>query len=117
MHAPARACTPRRSRPVDRTPRCRTRRRQRWARRWPDRLGGTRVGDAPDMAPIATPIRPPVTRLRTRSRREPRPLDQLPAWRDLVPVMDPTLTAVPEDPGLQALLGGLNPDQLRAVTH
>jgi DNA helicase-2/ATP-dependent DNA helicase PcrA len=69
------------------------------------------------MAPIAIPIPSPVTRLRTRPRREPRPLDQLPAWGDLVPVMDPALTAVPEDPGLQALLGGLNPDQLRAVTH
>ena len=69
------------------------------------------------MAPIALPAPSPVSRLRTRSRREPRPLDQLPAWRDLVPVMDPALTSAPEDPGLQALLGGLNPDQLRAVTH
>ena len=31
--------------------------------------------------------------------------------------MDPALTAAPHDPGLEALLGELNPDQLRAVTH
>jgi DNA helicase-2/ATP-dependent DNA helicase PcrA len=53
---------------------------------------------------------------RTRRRREPAPLDQLPAWRDLVPVMDPALAIQPPT-GLDALLGGLNPDQLRAVTH
>jgi DNA helicase II / ATP-dependent DNA helicase PcrA len=57
-----------------------------------------------------------VTKPRTRSRREPAPLDQLPAWRDLVPVMAPPLSTEP-DAGLQALLGGLDPDQLRAVTH
>jgi DNA helicase II / ATP-dependent DNA helicase PcrA len=56
-------------------------------------------------------------RARTRSRREPSPLDQLPAWSDLVPVMDPTVTASVPPSGLEALLGGLNPDQLRAVTH
>ncbi len=55
-----------------------------------------------------------VTRVRTR--REPHPLDQLPVWagfEDLLP------TAPLEDPpaGLDALLKGLNPDQLRAVTH
>ncbi|HEV8404010.1 MAG TPA: ATP-dependent DNA helicase [Candidatus Limnocylindrales bacterium] len=55
-------------------------------------------------------------RTRTRRRREPSPLDQLPAWRDLVPVMDPAISGT--DPaGLAALLGGLDPDQLRAVTH
>jgi DNA helicase-2/ATP-dependent DNA helicase PcrA len=31
--------------------------------------------------------------------------------------MDPALMNTPGDPGLEALLGGLNPDQLRAVTH
>ena len=50
-------------------------------------------------------------------RREPSPLDQLPAWRDLVPVMDPAVVTAPSSPGMEALLGGLNPDQLRAVTH
>jgi DNA helicase-2/ATP-dependent DNA helicase PcrA len=50
-------------------------------------------------------------------RREPAPLEQLPAWRDLVPVMDPGVVADPASSGLEALLGGLNPDQLRAVTH
>ncbi|MFL5778458.1 MAG: ATP-dependent helicase [Chloroflexota bacterium] len=65
------------------------------------------------MAP--TEIRPEsVTRL--RNRREPAPLDQLPAWGELVPVMDPgAIGAVPS--GLDALLGGLDPDQLKAVTH
>ena len=58
-----------------------------------------------------------VTRPRTRARREPSPLDQLPAWRDLVPVMDPAVVPAPSSPGMEALLGGLNPDQLRAVTH
>ncbi len=70
------------------------------------------------MAPITTTqqTHPSVTRTRVRGRREPHPLDQLPAWRELVPVMDPTvMPAAPE--GLEALLGGLNPDQLRAVTH
>jgi DNA helicase-2/ATP-dependent DNA helicase PcrA len=40
----------------------------------------------------------------------------LPAWSDLVPVMDPAIVSAPPS-GLEALLGGLNPDQLRAVTH
>ena len=57
-----------------------------------------------------------MTRTRVRARREPHPLDQLPAWRELVPVMDPAV-ARPAPAGLEALLGGLNPDQLRAVTH
>ena len=55
-------------------------------------------------------------RTRPRGRREPAPLDQLPAWGELVPVMDPAVADAPA-PGLEALLGGLNPDQLRAVTH
>ena len=57
-----------------------------------------------------------VMRSRTRTRREPSPLDQLPAWGDLVPVMDLAVAGAPLT-GLDALLGGLNPDQLRAVTH
>ena len=70
------------------------------------------------MAPTTSAITPPstVTRPRTRPRRDPSPLDQLPAWSELIPVMDPTDHGVPPS-GLDALLGGLNPDQLRAVTH
>jgi DNA helicase II / ATP-dependent DNA helicase PcrA len=60
------------------------------------------------MAPTAPMTRP-------RVRREPAPLDQLPAWGEFVPVMD---AQTADDPvGLDALLGGLNPDQFRAVTH
>src|SRR5215207_7150837 len=99
-------------------PRSPTRRPRRCATRWPvgrharlarpDRLGDTAAPDAPDMAPIAPMTRP-------RIRREPPPLDQLPAWGDFVAVID---TPAAEDPvGLDALLGGLNPDQFRAVTH
>ena len=54
---------------------------------------------------------------RRRRRREPAPLEQIPAWSELVPVMDPVGTPDAAPPGLEALLGGLNPDQLRAVTH
>ena len=70
------------------------------------------------MAPTASTSTQPddLMRTRTRRRREPVPLDQLPAWRDLVPVMDPAVTGASPS-GLEALLGGLNPDQLRAVTH
>ena len=69
------------------------------------------------MAPTADPTTTHVTRPRTRSgRREPTPLEQIPAWRELVPVMDPAVRgAVPT--GMDGLLGGLNADQLRAVTH
>ncbi len=70
------------------------------------------------MAPttaVPTPVSP-VIRTRTRPRREPSPLDQLPAWRELVPVMAPVADDLSQT-GLRALLGGLNPDQLRAVTH
>jgi DNA helicase-2/ATP-dependent DNA helicase PcrA len=58
----------------------------------------------------------PASRVRPRRRREPAPLDQLPAWRHLIPVMDPGLVA-PTDPGMAALLDGLDPEQKRAVTH
>ncbi|MFL5723334.1 MAG: ATP-dependent helicase [Chloroflexota bacterium] len=70
------------------------------------------------MAPTTSPPTDaiPVTPSRVRRRREPAPLDQLPAWSELVPVMVPS--PIPEAAsGLDALLGGLNPDQLRAVTH
>ncbi len=53
---------------------------------------------------------------RLRRRRESGPLEQMPAWRELVPVMDPAIAGQPAV-GMEALLGGLNPDQLRAVTH
>jgi ATP-dependent DNA helicase UvrD/PcrA len=71
------------------------------------------------MAPsAATRTTGQVTRTRTRPRRrEPAPLEQIPAWRELVPVMDPALSRDRGPSGMEALLGGLNPDQLRAVTH
>ena len=75
------------------------------------------------MAPIAAhvPATKPsaVTRPVVRARRRgPAPLEQIPAWRELVPVMDPAATGAAAGPsGMEALLGGLNPDQLRAVTH
>jgi DNA helicase-2/ATP-dependent DNA helicase PcrA len=56
----------------------------------------------------------PVVRAR---RRGPTPLEQIPAWHDLVPVMDPALSSPPVPGGMDQLLGGLNPDQPRAVTH
>ena len=83
-----------------------------------DRLGVTAAPDAPDMAPTTspTPAGTPVTRTRIRGRKEPHPLDQLPAWRDLVPVME-SVVSRPAPSGVDALLDGLNPEQLRAVTH
>ncbi|HEY7591039.1 MAG TPA: ATP-dependent DNA helicase [Candidatus Limnocylindrales bacterium] len=53
---------------------------------------------------------------RVRTRREPDPLDQLPVWEGLV---EATESGELVDPpaGLDALLRGLNPEQLRAVTH
>lgn len=51
-----------------------------------------------------------------RRRREPAPLDQLPVWAERN--LGPGTTALPaQDPGLDALLGGLNVEQRRAVTH
>ncbi len=74
------------------------------------------------MLPLPEPAQPAVDVLeeapmtRARTRREPAPLEQLPAWGELVPVIDAPAPA--DTPGgLDALLGGLNPDQLRAVTH
>ncbi len=70
-----------------------------------------------DRAPATKPLA--VTRPVVRARRRgPAPLEQIPAWRELVPVMDPSVTAAPAgSSGMEALLGGLNTDQLRAVTH
>ena len=59
------------------------------------------------MAPNAPMTRP-------RIRREPAPLDQIPAWGELAPLDRPAEAEAPV--GLDALLGGLNPDQFRAVT-
>jgi DNA helicase II / ATP-dependent DNA helicase PcrA len=53
---------------------------------------------------------------RTRSRREPTPLEQLPVWDGFVPDAPATIDGDPPA-GLDALLGGLNPEQLKAVTH
>ena len=74
------------------------------------------------MAPIDDPTAPaptsPVTRPTVRARRRgPTPLEQIPAWRELVPVMDPSIATPPAAEGMDGLLGGLDPDQLRAVTH
>ena len=66
------------------------------------------------MAPRTDPGDSTVTRARTR--REPVPLEQIPVWDGFVP--DRVVTADGDPPtGLDALLGGLNPEQLRAVTH
>src|SRR6266496_6853563 len=66
------------------------------------------------MAPDPLSFELPMTR--PRSRREPVPLDQIPVWDGFV--ADGPLAIAGDPPaGLEALLGGLNPDQLRAVTH
>jgi DNA helicase-2/ATP-dependent DNA helicase PcrA len=53
---------------------------------------------------------------RIRTRREPHPLDQLPVWEGFAEAV--LVDEQGDAPaGLDALLGGLNPDQLRAVTH
>jgi DNA helicase-2/ATP-dependent DNA helicase PcrA len=70
----------------------------------------------PDRARAAADRAADATMTRARTRREPTPLEQIPAWGDLAPVVDaPRLDDAPA--GLDALLGGLNPDQFRAVTH
>jgi DNA helicase-2/ATP-dependent DNA helicase PcrA len=53
---------------------------------------------------------------RVGTRREPDPLDQLPVWAGLVDAPE-TGELVDPPTGLDALLRGLNPEQLRAVTH
>jgi DNA helicase-2/ATP-dependent DNA helicase PcrA len=50
-----------------------------------------------------------------RRSREPTPLEQLPVWASFTATESPTGTE--DGPGLAALLGGLNPEQRRAVTH
>ena len=61
------------------------------------------------MAPIVDPKIPPVTRPTVRARRRgPTPLEQIPAWRELVPVMDPSLATPPVPEGMEGLLGGLD---------
>ncbi|HSO29716.1 MAG TPA: ATP-dependent DNA helicase [Candidatus Sulfomarinibacteraceae bacterium] len=51
---------------------------------------------------------------RSRAPRRPVTLDQLPVWAGFGPLAGEPADA---DPGLDALLGGLNPEQRRAVTH
>ncbi|HEU4921040.1 MAG TPA: ATP-dependent DNA helicase [Candidatus Limnocylindrales bacterium] len=67
------------------------------------------------MPPDRTPRGDTMTR--PRSRREPSPLEQIPVWHGFV--ADHPAAPLEGDPpaGLDALLGGLNPEQLRAVTH
>ena len=52
----------------------------------------------------------------TSGRRKPAPLEQIPVWLEHVvppgPIAGPPVAA-----GIDALLGGLNPQQRRAVTH
>jgi DNA helicase-2/ATP-dependent DNA helicase PcrA len=48
-----------------------------------------------------------------RARREPRQLDQLPVWEGFGPYADEPAA----EPGVEALLGGLNREQRAAVTH
>jgi len=62
-----------------------------------------------------------VSRIAARGRHEPPPLDQLPVWDgfDLAGDSPPGSPAVADGTpaGVRALLDGLNPEQLRAVTH
>ena len=68
---------------------------------------------------IPIPSRRPTRRLtvRTPRRRVARSLEQIPVWTE--PVGAARGLAEPGEPatGLDALLDGLNPEQLRAVTH
>ncbi len=66
------------------------------------------------MAPDPTSLGDAMTRPRTR--REPHPLEQIPVW-DGFAVAGPTTPSGDPPAGLDALLGGLNPEQLKAVTH
>ncbi|HEX9549727.1 MAG TPA: ATP-dependent DNA helicase [Candidatus Limnocylindrales bacterium] len=57
----------------------------------------------------------PMTRLRSRPRRRgPATLEQIPVWAGFGPLADDPVAA---EPGVEALLGGLNSEQRRAVTH
>ena len=51
---------------------------------------------------------------RARPGRGPVTLDQLPVWAGFGPLPG---AEVEVEPGLEALLGGLNPEQRKAVTH
>src|SRR3954469_16662793 len=66
------------------------------------------------MAPAPRSLHDTVTP--RRGRREPVPLEQIPVWDGFV-ADAPSGPAGDPPAGLDALLGGLNPDQLRAVTH
>jgi DNA helicase-2/ATP-dependent DNA helicase PcrA len=59
--------------------------------------------------------------IRARRRGRVRPLEQIPVWHGFdtiaAAVGDPVEGAEPEASGLDALLGGLNAEQRRAVTH
>src|SRR3970282_2867119 len=61
------------------------------------------------------------SRVAARGRREPLPLDQLPVWDgfDIAGDTPPAGATVADGTpaGVRALLDGLNPEQLRAVTH
>src|SRR5437879_4710955 len=76
----------------------------------PVTTGEDPLGMAPETALEATRLRWP------RRRREPPALDQLPVWGDRHAIPDPEASVGP-DPGVDALLGGLNLEQRRAVTH
>jgi DNA helicase-2/ATP-dependent DNA helicase PcrA len=54
---------------------------------------------------------------RTRTRRRPRPLEQIPVWHGFDVLPEPGPEAGQDRDGLADLLGGLNADQRRAVTH
>src|SRR5258706_8630628 len=66
------------------------------------------------MPPENTPREVPGPRLPPRG--EPIPLEQMPVWDGFVGTATAPLGGDPPA-GLDALLGGLNPEQLRAVTH
>ena len=103
-----------------RTPGCPTRRRRRSGRRWPDRLGDTAAGDGPDMAPTTSSSAATDTVTRPRARAPARAVAARPAAGLARARPGHGLrrsSPAPPSPGLEALLGGLNPDQLRAVTH
>ncbi|MBM4409501.1 MAG: ATP-dependent helicase, partial [Chloroflexi bacterium] len=57
------------------------------------------------------------TTLRRGLIRKPAPLDQLPVWAENDAGPEPMAATDGEPAGLEALLAGLNPEQLRAVTH
>ena len=67
------------------------------------------------MAP--DPLSPGDAMTRPRTRREPVPLEQIPVWDGFVLADMPSTPSGDPAAGLDALLGGLNPEQLKAVTH